>query len=119
MAGPIPCLGHPTRTAAIAALREKGLPTAEIAARVGIPVKTVSALECSANRQLRKTPDARALAEHPGRDGVLILPRTLADDLRYAARRREMSVGRLAIELLEHIARDKLFDAILDDGASR
>lgn len=44
MGGAIPCLGYPSRTAAVLALRGQGLSTREIAVRIGIEVKTVAAL---------------------------------------------------------------------------
>ncbi|HEX9837091.1 MAG TPA: hypothetical protein VGB90_09570 [Alphaproteobacteria bacterium] len=46
-----PILGYPSRTAAVVALRREGLTLAEVAARTGIPVSNVSALECCARRR--------------------------------------------------------------------
>lgn len=52
MGGPKPCLGYPSRTAAIVALRAEGKSTHEIAAAVGVSRSTVTALE--ADRRLKR-----------------------------------------------------------------
>jgi hypothetical protein len=45
------------------------------------------------------------------------IDRAVARALRPEAARREMSVQRLAVTLLETIARERLTDAVLDDQA--
>ncbi len=53
MGAPKPCLGYPSRTAAVHALQQQGLSNSEIAARIGIRVSTVSALGGNPERVTR------------------------------------------------------------------
>lgn len=106
-------LGYPSRTAAVHALRAQGLNTGMIARKIGIEPKTVTALEASAARTRDKL---RACTDQVRASRSLILPITLEQDLRFHARKRGLSVSRLAIDLLEHIVSDHLVDAVLDDS---
>ena len=109
-----PCLGYPSRTEAVHALRCKGLTTPEIAARIGIEPKTVTALERDAYRsRARETPTAGAIrmskiTDHFDQSVVL--------RLRPHAAVRDVSVERLIKQLVETIAADGMVGAVLDDG---
>lgn len=107
MGSPKQTLGYPSRTAAVAALRQSGLSTQQIANRIGIEPKTVSALEADQRRTRAAT------ATIPS--GV-VFPLSVRLRLRPAAARRSMSVEQLMVEMMERIADDCLVDAILDDG---
>jgi hypothetical protein len=54
MGAPKPCLGYPSRTAAIAALRSNGHDTGAIAQMIGIKTSDVAALECSRERHSKR-----------------------------------------------------------------
>ncbi|MDX9862181.1 MAG: hypothetical protein RBS99_14825, partial [Rhodospirillales bacterium] len=58
MGAPKPCLGYPSRTAAVLALRGQGLDDVEIAQRIGIRRETVGALACSAEGRQRRPAEA-------------------------------------------------------------
>jgi hypothetical protein len=103
-------LGYPTKTDAVLALREEGIAPSIIAQRLGIQVKSVSALICSARRR-RQPGEAKASPQPTG----LIVPLATRHDLRPHAARRNMSTDRLILELLDRVATDGLVDAILDD----
>ncbi|GAN14133.1 hypothetical protein I6G65_16015 [Sphingomonas paucimobilis] len=115
MGGPIPCLGYDSRSQAIAALRAQGQSTREIARRVGIEPKTVSALEASQNRRDTSRTQGSNL---PSWNTVAIDADTLRA-LRPHAARRGISVVALARNLLIVLADDNLVDALLDDDATR
>lgn len=110
--GPIPTLGWPTRTDAVLALRAQGKTSLEIAGMIGIPHKTVAALEHSAAR--RRAPRNDAVAGGAGR-AVLFDPRVLAR-LGPNAASRGITTNELARRIVEAVACDNLVDAILDDG---
>ena len=112
MAGPILTLGHPTRTAAVAALRQQGLSTSAIARRIGIEPKTVTALEASASRRTRTQ---RREPELPSWNTVAI-DHDVLRALRPHAARRNVTVTALARQLLATLADDDLVDALLDDA---
>lgn len=112
MSGPKPTAGYPSRTAAVEALRARGLKTSAIAAQLGLAPSTVSALECSA---ARTAAGSRRLGMPPHRSG-LVLPLDVSAGLRRAAVLRGWSVDRLALRLLEAIAAEDLVDAVLDDA---
>lgn len=54
MGAPKPCLGYPSRTAAVAALQAEGLSNAAIAAKIGIASSTVTALMGKPERPRQK-----------------------------------------------------------------
>ena len=110
--GKIPTLGWPTRTDAVLALRAQGKTSLEIAGMIGIPHKTVAALEHSAAR--RRSPRNDAVAGGAGR-AVLFDPRLL-EQLRPHAIDREISPNELARRIVEAVAGDGLIDAVLDDA---
>lgn len=113
MGGPVPCLGHPSRTAAIEALRAEGLDTVAIARRVGISVKRVQALEYARVRD-RKPRDVAAIKR--GAEISVDIPEDLKRHLRPHAARRDTTVAALAQTILETVADSDLVDAVLDDG---
>lgn len=103
MPRPEPCLGYPSRSAAVLALRERGLSHHQIAARTGIPVENIGALYHSARRS---------------RDGVRSMPVQVATlkALAPAAEARGLTIAELVDRLLGAIADGQLVDAVLDDG---
>lgn len=108
-----PCLGYPSRTQAVLALRARGLTTRQIAHQVGIDISTVTALEGSAARADRG-PRPVARDQLAGGEAI-ILPFDVVEALRFHARKRGTSTARLAIDLLQAIVDDHLVDAVLDD----
>jgi len=115
MSGAKPCFGYPTRTEAVAAFVEAGMPRAEIAARIGIPTKSVSALLGESRRA--RPADEQVKRRSP--QVVLQLTDAQRCALREHAARRDLSLDRLLFDLLDVIVEDKLVDAILDDGRGR
>lgn len=115
MARRIPCLGYPTRTDAVIALRNEGLSTREIAGRIGIAPGTVTALEASA---ARRRGDYKPRPRREFANVVPVDPDTLAA-LRPHAARRSISVDLLIQQLLMILADDDLVDALLDDDGGR
>lgn len=111
MSGPKPCLGYPSRTAAIFAFRQRGETTASIADRIGISPKTVTALEASAAKAKRH----RSANNHPGHAVLLSTELYLA--LGPHAAKRGRSVGHLARFILETVIKENMVDAVLDDDA--
>jgi DNA-binding NarL/FixJ family response regulator len=107
-----PCLGYPSRSAAVIGLRAEGLPDREIARRIGIEPKTVSALAISAERKIARQD---AVGWSPSRSS-LILPLDVQQRLRKAAAARQVSVYQLALTIVEIVATNGLADAVLDDG---
>lgn len=57
MGVPKPCLGYPSRSAAVKALQAKGMDNATIAARIGIRPSLVTALAGKAEKPYRKLTD--------------------------------------------------------------
>lgn len=115
MGAPKATLGYESRTAAIAALRARGLSTAVIADRVGIEPKTVTALEASAARA--KRPGHSSLSV-PSMGRSVLVPFQDYAALRPAAARRAITVDQLIRDIIETVARDNMVDAVLDDGAT-
>jgi len=103
-----PTLGYPSRTAAVHALRSEGKTTRQIATALGVAVKTISALEQSAQR---KRP-IRA-CEEMGR--TVVIPVDVLDALKPHADRRKLTVNRLVRDLVAAIADDNLVNAVLGD----
>ena len=104
-----PTLGFPSRTEALQAFRAQGVPTREIARRLGVAVKTVSALEQSAARTRRIRP-----AEEMGR--TVVVPVDVLDALAPHAARRGLSVNALVRRIVETVADEGIVDAVLDDA---
>lgn len=104
------CLGYPSRSDAVLALRGKGLTTRQIADQIGVEPKTVSALEHSALRSSKRR--ARPAEEH-GR--TILFPVDLLDRLRPAAARRGIHANQLARLIVETVVDDGLIDSVLDD----
>jgi transcriptional regulator with XRE-family HTH domain len=104
-----PSLGYPTRTDAVLALRREKLSTREIASRLGIDPKTVTALESSAGRKLRP-------AEQLGR--TILFPVDILDALAPYAARRNCHVNQLARRIVEQVVDDGIVDAVMDDAES-
>ena len=114
MGAPVPCLGYPSRTAAIVALRQKGLTTAEISRETGISAKNILALEESAVRITRGAkPIGKAISN------AMLLPPWLVTALEAHARRRRMTPGMLAFRIIETVVGDKMIDAVMDDADGR
>ncbi|RWE55181.1 MAG: hypothetical protein E5V22_31835 [Mesorhizobium sp.] len=102
-------LGYQSRTAAVLAFRKEGLSAERIAERIGIDVKTVSALECSARRWREKAPNFV-------RPSAGSFPIGVRERLRPHARARDISVDTLIRRLVETVAFGNLVDAVLDDA---
>ncbi len=109
MSAPKPTLGYPTRTAAVVALRASGMSLQAVAARIGIPVTTVSALECSARRH-------SAARQSPDTSRTVHFPLALLQRLAPAARKRGMTRETLAWIIVERVVEDDLVEAVLDDA---
>lgn len=104
-------LGFATRTDAVLALRGQGCDTAEIARRIGIETKTVTALECSAQRSQAR---ARRPPEEHGR--AVLLPADVLAHLRRPAEQRGLHPNHLARLIVEAVVDGELVDAVLDDA---
>lgn len=97
-------------------LLDQGLQAAEIAHAIGCTVGTLR-VRCSqmgiSLRQRRRT----NVTPHKGgrhKPLALVLPPSVIEQLRCRAAREGMSDSRLASRLLEVVARDGLYDAVLD-----
>lgn len=101
MAAPVPTAGWPSRTAAVAGLRRRGLSPNEIAERLGIGRSTVYALMRDIERS------AGADTVHIGTD--------LGRQMLTEARQRGLSVGALAEKIITTVVTEGLIAAVLDD----
>lgn len=108
-----PTLGYASRSDAVVALRGQGLETKQIADRIGIEPKTVTALESSAARSHRR---ALRPAEEHGR--TILFPIDVLNRLRRPAERRGIHPNRLARLIVEAVVDGALVDAVLDDEDS-
>lgn len=106
-----PSMGFSSRTAAVQALRRQGASTQEIADRLGIQHKTVTALEHSAGRAKKR---AIRPAEEHGR--TVLFPIDILDSLAPHAARRGIHPNTLARRLVETAVDEGLIDSILDDA---
>lgn len=106
-----PCLGYPSRTAAVLGLRQLGFSTGEIAHAIGISSKTVTALECGSSRPKRE----RGEREYLGR--AVLVPTDVLDALGPHAAKRGVSVNSLARLIVCTVVDEGMIDAVLDDGA--
>lgn len=111
MGAAVSVLGYPSKTEAVVALRAQGLSTRQIAARVGIEVKSVSALEASAARPRQRIGDATVLRT----TGFEIDP-DIIRALRPFAAQRGMSAPQLARAILRAVVEDDIVGAVLDDA---
>lgn len=109
MARATPTLGYPSRTAAVVALRRAGRSTGEIAAAIGIPQKSVAALEVSASRARARRP-----AEMLGR--TVAFPSDVLDGLAAHAARRGIHANALARLIVATVVDEDMVDAVLDDA---
>lgn len=116
MSSPKPTMGFPTRTAAIAHLRGQGMTAAQIAKKIGIDVKSVSALEASAHRKRGTERTIRQAAPSTAKQHTVCVDNDVLRALRPHAARRNVSVNALVRLLLATIADDDLVNALLDDG---
>ncbi len=105
-----PCHGYPSRSEAVIAMRRQGLSTEQIADRIGIDRNTVTALEHSALRSVKRR---KRPAEEHGR--TVLFPVDILDRLRPAAARRGIAVNALARRIVETVIDDNLIDSVLDD----
>lgn len=101
-----PTLGYPSRTDAVLAMRAQNIPTNVIAARCGIDLKTVSALESCAGR--RRRPAAAG-------NRTVLFPQDLLSSLGPHAARRGITPNELARRIVETVIDDGLIDSVLDD----
>lgn len=103
-----PILGYRSKTEAVFALRRQNLSTRQIALKLGIEPKNVTALEGSAFRSER--------AEKHGIITHSVFPLEVRQALRPHAMKRATTVDRLIGDLVAAIAEGNLVDAVLDDG---
>ncbi len=110
-----PTLGYASRTEAVVGLRAQGVPTREIARKLGIAIKTVSALERSGARKAGvRVAEPRGLTTEGGQAVVVSLDALRA--LRPHAAKRNLSVNALVRRLIDTVADEGMVDAVLDDG---
>ena len=103
-----PCLGYPSRTAAVHALRAQGMSTRDIGRAIGIEDKTVIALELGSGH---KRPVR--VSEELGR--TVIISTKVLDALGPHAARRCISVNNLARLIISTVVDEGMIDAVLDD----
>lgn len=105
-----PTLGYPSRTDAVLALRAQRMTTAQIADAIGIPDKTVLALEHSAGRARRSPRPVEQLCR------TVLFPTDVLDSLAKHAARRGVHVNSLARLIVETVVDEDLVDSVLDDA---
>lgn len=112
-----PCLGYPSRSAAIRGLRSDGLTNQQIAEKTGIPVNNITAL-VPLTPKPESLPIAREAGYRVGEQNVarIGLNFEVRQMLRPFAAKRGMAVETLITDLVEKIAEDRLADAVMDDG---
>ena len=109
-----PTLGFFSRTEAMFALRRQGKTDREIAAALGVALKTLSALEASAARKRGAAePSARGRTVEVG--AAIYIPSEALKALRPHAERRNLSVNALVRRIVETVADEGMIDAVLDD----
>jgi hypothetical protein len=111
---PRPAILSPQVLASIPALVEQGLRKADIAARLGCKESTLK-VRCSiAGISLRPRSGGRKRTERRAYKPRFSLSHEALAGLRFRAAAMGCSEGKLASDLLEVIARDDLYDAVLD-----
>lgn len=112
-----PCMGYPSRSAAIRGLRADGLTNQQIAEKTGIPVNNITAL-VPLTPKPESLPIAREAGYRVGEQNVarIGLNFEVRQMLRPFAAKRGMAVETLITDLVEKIAEDRLVDAVMDDG---
>lgn len=98
MPSAVPTNGHPSRIAAINALKKQGLGPTKIGRQIGLSGRQVGHLMQSNRR------------------AVVNFPRDTLEMLRPYAKKRRMSVSGLAIAIVFAAVDDGMVDAILDDA---
>jgi hypothetical protein len=97
---------------------KQGMSTNAIAARIGCTPNSLKATCCKKKISLRRERTARSIAVPiivPEPRQVMKLSQSANFVLHLAAERRSCDVNDLAKDLLETIARDNLFNAVLDE----
>ena len=107
-------LGYASRTEAVEAMRGQGLSTRAIAAKIGIEVKTVNALEASALRRGGRRSAWEGIST--SKQHTVCVDNDVLISLRPHATRRGVSVNQLIRQLIGILADDDLVDALLDDA---
>jgi hypothetical protein len=110
MSGSKPALGYASRTEAVLAMCSEGLSRRDIAVRLGVEPKTVSALESSAKRWRGR------YARRPEGSDLPVIPLHVRILLRPHAAKRDMTVDALMRAIVEAVATHGIVDAVLDDG---
>lgn len=105
-----PCLGYPSRTAAVVGLRQQGLSTRQIADAIGIEDKTVLALELGSSRPRREPGPTAQLGR------AVVIPVDVLNALGPHAAQRCMSVNHLARLIISTVVDEGMIDAVLDDA---
>ena len=105
-----PCLGYPSRTAAVIGLRGNGLTTAQISSAIGIPEKTVIALELGSSRPRREPRPSEQLGR------TVVIPTDVLDALGPHAAKRCISVNQLVRLIISTVVDESMIDAVLDDA---
>lgn len=90
-----PVEGYPSRTAAIRAMRARGMETAEIAERLGVPCRHINGISSGVR---------------------IVLPHDALAALAPHAAARGCSASELARRILKVTIKDGLIDAVLDDA---
>jgi len=108
-----PCLGYPSRTAAVHGLRANGLSTRQIADAIGIEDKTVLALEIGSSRPRREPRPTEQLGR------TVVIPIDVLDALGPHAAKRGCSVNHLVRQIIATVADENMVDAVMDDADDR
>ena len=101
-----PCLGYPSRTDAVLALRAQGMTNHQIALKTGISLSSVAALISA--KKYKRPADLHQKTVRVDND--------VLEALRPFAAERGIEVNQLCRNLLAAIVDDELANAILDDA---
>lgn len=118
---PKPCLGYPSRSAAIRAPRAKGLSNHQISEQTGIPRSRIGALAPREPKEPRSRPESeqsRTAGYKLGQHGHISISVNIEirHMLRPFAAKRNLPLEVFITDLIEKIAEDGLADAVMDDG---